>query len=144
MGITHIQKKFEFFEHTADIGLIGYGMTKREAVANTACGMFAIITQPQDVTPIECVKIEVEGYDELEVLVRFLSELLYHFNIHRMIFNKFEIITFTDSSITAKAYGEKYIPEKHVIHREIKTVTYHQLKIEHIDNIWRIQVIFDV
>ncbi len=137
-------KRFDFFAHTADIGIIAYGNTKEEAFANIACGMFAILAESDNVTPRKFINIEAIGYNQDELLVNFLSELLYHCSTKEMLFNKITILELTPTLIRAKAYGEKYIQGRHQLLQEIKTVTYHQLKIEDTGCGWEIRVIFDV
>ncbi len=137
-------KRFDFFAHTADIGIIAYGSTKEEAFANIAYGMFTLLAESDNVTPIKSINIKAAGYNQDELLVNFLSELLYHCSTKEMLFNKITILELTPTLIRAKAYGEKYIQGKHQLLQEIKTVTYHQLKIEDTGCGWEIRVIFDV
>ncbi|MDI6781122.1 MAG: archease [bacterium] len=141
---TPNQKRFDFFEHTADIGIIAYGKTRKEAFTNIAYGMFTLLAGLDNVTPKKSINIEAAGYDQDELLVNFLSELLYHCSTKGMLFSKVTILELTPTVIRAKACGEKYIPGKHQLLQEIKTVTYHQLRIEDTGCGWEIQVIFDV
>ncbi len=137
-------KRFDFFAHTADIGIIAYGNTKEEAFANIAYGMFSLLAELDNITSRKSINIEATGYNQDELLVNFLSELLYHCSTKEMLFNKITILELTPTLIRAKAYGEKYIQGKHQLLQEIKTVTYHQLKIEDTGCGWEIRVIFDV
>jgi SHS2 domain-containing protein len=137
-------KRFDFFEHTADVGIIAYGNTREEAFANIACGMFTLLAESDNVAPKKSIDIEVTGYNQDELLVNFLSELLYHCSTRKMLFNKVTILELTSTLIRAKAYGEKYTPGKHQLLQEIKTVTYHQLRIENTGCGWQIRIIFDV
>ncbi|MFH1860265.1 MAG: archease [bacterium] len=144
LDTTPIPKRFDFFEHTADIGVIAYGNTREEAFANIACGMFTILANPDNITPKKSIDIEVTGYNQDELLVNFLSELLYHCSAKKMLFDRVIILELTSTLVKAKAYGEKYTSGKHQLLQEIKTVTYHQLSIEDTGCGWEIRVIFDV
>ncbi|MBI4752928.1 archease [Candidatus Desantisbacteria bacterium] len=144
MDITPIPKRFDFFEHTADIGIIAYGNTMEEAFANIAYGMFTLLAETDNITNRKSIDISITAYNQDEVLVGFLSELLYHSSVKQMVFNKVAVLELTPTSIHAKAYGEKFTPDKHQLLQEIKTVTYHQLRIEDTGCGWEIQVIFDV
>jgi SHS2 domain-containing protein len=138
-------KKFEIFEHTADIGIIAYGKTLKQAFANTAYGMFSILVADlKPVQPAKTIHVEVSGNDLQEILVAFLSELLYNHTVGNLILNKFSIKEIGDKFLKATAKGEYYDPNRHEILHEIKTVTYHQLRIEELEKYWRIQVIFDI
>jgi SHS2 domain-containing protein len=52
-------KRFQFFEHTADIGLIAYGHSLAEAFANAAYGLFSIIAELKTVKEIESRQLEL-------------------------------------------------------------------------------------
>ncbi len=56
-------KRFQFIEHTADIGLMAYGRTLAEAFANAAYGMFSIITELRAVKEIESRRLELHEDD---------------------------------------------------------------------------------
>lgn len=138
-------KRFEIFEHTADIGIIAYGKTLKQSFANTAYGMFSILVADlKQVKPTKTIQIKVSGNDLDEILVAFLSELLYNHTIGNLILNKFSIKEIGNTYLKATAKGEYYDPTCHQILHEIKTVTYHQLKIEKKEGYFRIQVIFDI
>lgn len=138
-------KRFEIFEHTADIGIIAYGKTLKQAFTNSAYGMFSIVVYDlNQVQTSKTVDIEVYGNDLEEILVAFLSELLYNHTVGNLILKKFSIKEIGNTFLKAKAYGELYDPNRHEILHEIKTVTYHQLKIEKKEGYFRIQVIFDI
>ncbi|MEW6607017.1 MAG: archease [bacterium] len=138
-------KRFNIFEHTADIGIIGYGKTLKQAFENTAYGMFSILVfDLNQVNLTKTVDIKVSGNDLEEILVAFLSELVYNHNVENLIFKKFSIKEIGTTFLKAKASGELYDPNRHELLREIKTVTYHQLKIEEKEGYFRTQVIFDI
>ena len=44
-----MEKKFEVLNHTADIGIIAYGSSMKEAFANAATGMFSLITELDEI-----------------------------------------------------------------------------------------------
>lgn len=136
-------KRFELFEHTADIGLRAYGRNLEEVFVNTALGMFSLLTGTR-IKEKEVVGISIQGYDIKELLVNFLSELLYLYNIRGLLINRVEVNQISQTAIQATAFGETYLPEKHELVHEIKTVTYHQLKVEEKNGCWQSQVIFDV
>lgn len=137
-------KKFEIFEHTADIGIIAYGVDLKEVFASAAYGMFSLITDLNKVNKDIEVNIRVISSDLSELLVTWLSELLYYHAVEDIFFADFKIKTLTERNIQAVAYGEEYDADRHEIMREIKMVTYHQLEIERENKRWKAQIIFDV
>ena len=65
-----------YFEHDADIGIIGRGNTVEESFVSAAHAMFAIQSELESVLSIEGIQIDFED-DDLELaLVRWLNALL--------------------------------------------------------------------
>lgn len=136
-----LTKKYEFFEHTADIGVKAYGNTPEQVFINAAGAMFAIIADTRHIKSKEQREIiqEAQGYDEL--LRVWLQELLYHFSLSGIIFKEFTVQSLSPHAIKAIVWGEK-APDK--IKTEIKAVTYHELEWTHTKNGYEAKVIFDV
>jgi len=139
-----LKKKFDIFEHTADVGIIVYGAGRDELFSNAAYAMFSLITDLDDVTSSERIEIEVEA-DDLEILlVDWLSRLLFIYETEELIPKEFKVITGDKPSLKAEVYGEKLDLNKHKINLLIKGVTYHQLYIKQKDHRWEARVIFDI
>ena len=136
-------KRFDIIEHTADTGIVAYGADLREAFISAAYAMFTLIADVEGVTHSICHEVEVEAEDEESLLVRWLNELLYLFDVERVIFSHFEIMELDETHLKAKAYGEPIDMLRHSLRAGVKAATYHMLKIER-DNGYRVQVIFDV
>jgi SHS2 domain-containing protein len=137
-------RAFEIFDHTADVGIRAFGQTQQEVFENAAVGMFSLITDVEKVEAKKAVTISVEGEDREDLLVEWLNELLYRFEVEYLIFNHFKITDWDQEHyLKALAYGEELDLGKHSLKIQIKAVTYHMLKIEH-NKIWQAQVIFDV
>jgi len=137
-------KKYELINHTADIGIIAYGNTKEEAFEVAAEAMFDLICPLDKVEDKERFDIEVDAEDLESLLVTWLNELLYVFDVKKLIFKKFNVTLIGNNQLISHCFGEKFDPKKHEIIREIKAVTYNLLKIENKDNQWMIQVVFDI
>lgn len=139
-----MHKPFETLEHTADVGLKSSGDTLAEAFVNAAKGMFSLIIDPDTISEDDGVEVYVEAEDREALLVEWLNELLYLFEVDHWIFRRF-VIEETDDEhfLKGKAFGEELDLGRHQIKIQIKAVTYHMLKVEHDDH-WIAQVIFDV
>lgn len=135
-------KTFEVIEHTADIGIVAYGRDLPEAFANAACGMFTFIADLEEIREGVCRKIEVQAGDQESLLVSWLNELLYQFEVNRIIFKRFEILELTETALKARGYGEKINPRRHHLKSGVKAATYYLLQVEKGDGC-RVQVIFD-
>ncbi|MCL6472846.1 MAG: archease [Firmicutes bacterium] len=135
---------FEVLEHTADVGLRSYGNTLKEVFENAAIGMFSLITDLENVKSVLSEEVYVEAEDRESLLVEWLNELLYRFEVRYRVFKRFEILEWDgEYHLHAVAYGEPLDLGRHQILTQIKACSYHMLKIEHND-IWSAQVIFDV
>ena len=142
-------KPYEILEHTADVGLKASGSTLKELFENAARGMFEIIAgekihQPFSEPASRKVEIKKEVKDLEELLVDWLSELLYIFNKEGILLGHFKVFELNYSGITGEAYGEKVDPERHTLQTEIKAVTFHRLKIEEDKKGFSCNIIFDV
>ncbi|MFC2066323.1 archease [Chloroflexota bacterium] len=135
-------RRFQFIEHTADIGLIAYGRTLAEAFANAAYGMFTIIAELKTVNEIESRQLEITEDDSEGLLFEWLNSLIYIFDVDMLLFKRFDIIELDGHQLKAVCYGEKHDPSRHCLKTGVKSATYHMLKVDKEKN--QVQVIFDV
>ena len=140
-------KEFEIIDHTADIGIVAYGKTKREVFINAAKGMFEIIAgENRELKENFYDKIKLEAKSLEDLLIAWLNELLYISEVKLVILNKFKIKELSDGQIKAEVGGTKINHLSIRIKREVKAVTYHRLEIKKDEEsgLWRAQVIFDI
>ncbi|MFC2019583.1 archease [Chloroflexota bacterium] len=138
-------KDFEILEHTADVGIIAYGDSVRQAFANAARGLSSIITDLDDIEEGLHRDITVAVDEPEDLLVAWLNELIYLFDVEAIIFKRFDITQMSNTRLKARAYGEKIDSRKHIIKTDVKAATYHLLKMEvEADDGCRVQVLFDI
>ncbi len=136
--------KYQQIDHTADIGIEIFGTTLEELFSNAAFALFDIIT---DISSVACateLKLTVTGIDREQLLVDWLSELLYLHDVKNLLFREFHVIAVSDTQITATVRGEAFAEDRHAMKTEIKAVTHHGLFIVREGNSWRARVIFDL
>ncbi len=142
------QKQYEYLEHTADIKFLAYGRTLEELFENAALAMFNVMIDTGKVSGETAKEVFLKSSDLESLLVDWLSELLYLFEVDEIVFRKFQVKEIRDEgseySITARASGEKFYPESHPFETEIKAVTYNQLEIEKTADGWKAQVVVDI
>ena len=138
-----MEKEFEVLEHTADTGIIACGGNIREAFASAARGMFSLITGLDSIKEVEHRDIELTAADRESLLVAWLNELIYLFDVENLLLVRFEINRLSQTELRATAYGEKVDPSRHSLKIGIKAATYHMLKIEE-NNGSSVRVIFDI
>jgi SHS2 domain-containing protein len=135
-------KPYELIEHTADVGVKAYGRTVAEAFEHAAKAMFDIITDSSPIRSVGQYDIELEAPDREQLLVDWLSKLLFLNGANNLVFGKFEV-TLEGNHLVAHVYGEQYDRTKHKMGEEIKAVTYHLLLVHETDPIF-VQVLFDI
>jgi SHS2 domain-containing protein len=69
-------KRYEFIEHTADVGLVAYGENMAGAFANAAYGMFSIIAELDTVQEAESRRVEISEEDLEALLFEWLNSLI--------------------------------------------------------------------
>lgn len=137
-------KTYELIDHTADVGVKAYGKNLSEAFVNAAKGMFDIITDNSEIESVGQYDLELEAPDLEQLLVDFLSELLYLNSAKNQVFGFFIVdLDEKNKKLSAKIFGEKFDLSKHKIGAEIKAVTYHILEVRN-KRPYHVQVLFDI
>ena len=137
-------KTYELIDHTADIGVKAYGKTLSEAFENASRGMFDIITDKSEVESVGQYDIQLEADDLEQLLVDWLSELLFLNSAKNLVFGFFKVeLDEKNNSLKGRVFGEKFNVSKHKIGAEIKAVTYHMLEVKK-KKPFHVQVLFDI
>jgi len=137
-------KRYETFDHTADMGVRVFGRTAEELFANAAYALSDLLTDLNHVRERLAYDLHVEAADREELLVRWLNELLFLAESPGYLFKRFSISHLSPTSLQAVAHGESFDPSRHKFNREIKAVTYHQVAVKEEDGRWQAGVIFDI
>ncbi len=137
---------YEFFEHTADAGAVVRGGTLPRLFENASRALFDLVCDRRAVRPRRSVRIVVRGSSLEDLLVRWLSELLYLLEKDGLLFTSFRVARVDRSRLLARgsARGERLDRARHRLKREIKAVTYHQIQIVRGRSAWRVRLVFDV
>ena len=86
-----MQDADRYFEHVADIGVIGRGSTLERAFESAAEALFAIMTDPAKVRPETDIAVEFEEPDVELALVRWLNALLAESQSHKVALGRFRL-----------------------------------------------------
>ncbi len=125
-------RRYEMFEHTADLGFTAYGVDLSEAFAAAGEALFSIITDNARIDPVTEIEMTTESVDREGLLVGFLSELLVRFEVDRLVLTDFSVAFEGVCKMSVRAMGEKYDIEKHGRGHHVKGVSYHLMEI--VDN----------
>jgi len=135
---------FEVLEHTADVGVVAYGDSPAELMANVAQAMFHLMADLEQVQEKESRHISVRGHDWESLLVHWLVELLYYVDAEGLLFRRFQVEALEPYRLEALAFGERMDRERHSLHLGIKGITRHLLAVGREDGRWWARVIFDI
>jgi len=144
MNIREMKKAFEIIDHTADVGIIAYGADIKELFSNAALALFSLITELESVDEKLHLDLEVSSEDRDSLLVEWLNELIYFFDVKHILFNRFDIESLTHNELKATCYGEDFDPMKHKIKMGVKAATYHMLRLDKNGDGYKAQIIFDI
>jgi SHS2 domain-containing protein len=143
-GERQRMQPFRVLEHTADIGFEAFGATRKEVFANAARALMYLMVDPESIVPREKLPLRTEASDMPNLLVNWLSEILYLFDAEGWLFRDFEVEDLTDRSLEAMARGEKFDRTRHQVKLLVKAITYHQLDLRETAQRWRAQVYVDI
>ena len=139
-----MKEPYEFIDHTADIAIKASGKTLAETFENAAKAMFDIITDKSEIESVGQYGIELEAPDLEQLLVDWLSELLFINTSQNLVFGFFKVeLDEKKKKLSTKIFGEKYDISKHKVGAEIKAVTYHMLEVRN-KRPYHVQVLFDI
>jgi SHS2 domain-containing protein len=135
---------YEFFEHTADLGLRVRAPDLDTLFAEAGQALFAAIVENlTDVRPTQSVAVQLTETDRELLLFDWLKELLYRFDAEGLVFGRFEVRVRPDG-LEGTAWGEPLDPARHVLGHEVKAITYHGLTVEQSADGWLAEVIVDI
>lgn len=126
-------------EHTADWELKVWAEDIATLFEQAALGMYSLAGAQLKLEPRISRTLELQNIDKESLLVDFLSELLYFSEVEEIGFDTFEL-HFDENALKATLYGAPL----ETISKDIKAVTYHNLKIvEEVDG-FEVSIVFDV
>jgi len=133
--------------HTADIGLAVRGRTLSRLFENAGSALCELVAgAPAQVRPRRRVRIAVRGSAIDDLLVRWLQELLFLQETRGWRFRDctVERLDRRGLMLRGSATGEPFDPVVHPRGREIKAVTYHDLRLVRRAGMWTVRIILDV
>lgn len=136
--------KYEILDHPSDAGIKAQGGSLEETFCNAALGLISIIAGTSEIALREERTVTLRAIDRENLLVRWLTEVLYLFDAEKFLTGDARFDLFTDTSLKACVKGEPYNAVKHELHLDVKAITYHQLKIEESDGLWTARIFVDI
>jgi len=122
-AIKHIK------EENPDCDVIVLTMLDAEAFRQAALGLISIVVDPSSVGLSVQKTSSVEGTDAENLLVRWLSEILYLYDGEDYLVGGIEILKMSPTGLSANLRGEFVDEQRHRLKMDVKAVTYHQLSV---------------
>ncbi|MGD0589799.1 MAG: archease [Bacteroidota bacterium] len=135
---------FEILEHPSDLGIEAHGNSMQEVFRNAAHGFMSVVTGTSKIEPRQSRSIELQALDRENLMVRWLTEILYLYDAEKFLTADVKFETLTDTLLKANILGEPYDCSKHELKLDVKAITYHQLKVEDHDDDWVAHVFVDI
>jgi SHS2 domain-containing protein len=135
---------YEVIDIFGDAGIRAFGADCAEAWGSAGIGMYSLITDLEQVGENKTVEIEVSSNSPEGLLIKYLNELIFHFDTFNFIGKRIEVTEFSESFIRAKVHGEEFDPRKHEQRLLLKAATYHNIKVAKSDSRCEVEVIFDI
>jgi len=132
----------QYFEHDADIGIIGRGDTLERCFESAAAATFAIMADSDTIEPEQEVRVEFQEQDPEFALVTWINSLLAAAREHGLALGRFRLQRRGDHWSGA-AWG---MPWKRGQDRgtEVKGATLTMLSVARREGVWEARCIVDV
>ena len=137
--MSNIRVKYEILEHPADLKIRAYGNSLEELFNNILLAMTKA-SQPEVLDETITTKIEVRSENLENLLIDFLSEVIYQTDLNDAVYSKVEFKKLTETELEGKIFGQKIKN----FQTEIKAATWHDLEIKKINSLWQATVVFDI
>ncbi|MBA4311918.1 MAG: archease [Chlorobiaceae bacterium] len=139
-----MQTGYIIIEHPADLGIEASGESLVDAFIQAAHGLISIIVDPATIDSISSEHIHIVADDKEQLLVKWLSEILYLYDGRKFLSKEFRISLLNETELKAVASGEFISESKHKMRMDVKAVTYHQLVVEENMNGGKVRVFLDI
>ena len=132
---------FRQIDHTADLALQLWAPSEAELLRVGARAIVSTLTGGAEVRADATRSVSVDALDGEDRLVQWLNEIIYAAVTTGFVTASADI-ELGATSLTATLHGEADASAK--IETELKSVTYHELKLEHTGDGWCAQIVIDV
>jgi SHS2 domain-containing protein len=137
---------YEFFEHTADLGLRVRAATLDDLFRDAAVGLMAMFVE--DVPPAAAAterELSVPGERLDWLLFDWLRELLWIVESEGLVMRDVDVhVDQAGGGVRARFLTVPLDFDVHVPLHEVKAITYHGLRVEHTADGWLAEVIVDI
>jgi len=142
--MTETTPEYTILDHTADLGVMIKGTGLIDLFENAGRTLLHLMFRIRLTKQADFTKISISGNDIADLMVRWLTEILYLFAGENLVVTGINIDSLSPAVLEATLRTAPFDPKSHKIIREIKAVTYHQIAVTDENGIWTARVIFDL
>ena len=137
-----MNERYSYFNHDADIGIIGRGTSLVESFESAALAMFAIMADVEVLHGHELLEVAFEEEDNEFAFIEWLNTLLALAHMKHLVLGRFELHK-EGHSWRGKAWGDTWQKD---LERgtEVKGATLTMLSVQKKEDHWEAQCVVDV
>lgn len=139
-----MEPSYTFFDHTADMGITIRAPSLPRLLAPAGEALNAAIGQLAAGGDSRALSLELQGSTSAELLRDYLGELLILFERDRRMVLRVQVLTYCDKRLSATLFTQAIDDQRSVYHREVKAITYHELRVQEISGGYEASVILDI
>jgi SHS2 domain-containing protein len=133
---------WDYFQHDADIGVVGQGASLERSFEAAAAATFAVMLDPASVGGEQMLTVEFDEPDREIALLRWLNGLLAEARIERLALGCFQIER-EGNHWHGTAWGDRWRDDSER-GTEVKGATFTMLRVRQVDSAWESQCVIDV
>lgn len=133
---------YRFLEHTADIRAECRAATFAGLLESAAQALYAIAFRKTRPDHLVEVVVDIRATSPEEMVVRWLQELIFFMDVRHFVATRFAFHQLTEDTLSATLRGYEYQPEERAT--EVKAATYHGMTIQHTDEGFVTEILFDL
>ncbi len=140
-------KGYEYFDHTADVGIYAYGKTIEELFVNAALALSDQMVNIAHLSSSMVKTLSLSATSEEKLLYDFLEEIVYLKDSENILFSDFKLKIKKEKghvSLIATLKGDPINPKKQELRNDVKAITMHLFTIEKINEGYKATVIIDI
>lgn len=139
---------YKFIEHPADIAVEVDGNSLEELFKSACYAWREAAMNISSFNKESSKKFIFNGTTAEILLIELLSELNFQLYSKKWVFVTIQNLAIekkdSDYHLEIELFGQTFHPEIHDMKEEIKAITYHQVKIEKVGNLYKTLIVFDV
>jgi len=137
--------KYELIDHTADFGFRFNSPTLPDLFIDGALILSELLIDVGSRKPKTLsIFISIDGDDYVDLMVKWLGEMLHLFDCEHIAMKKVEIKSLTTDNISAQVLAFRIDLDNDKFVNDIEAVTYHQAMVKKIKGGWMSQLICDM